>query len=172
MALRRRVAMALVTSITGANNATRVQQGWGLPNVQDLYNFKDNILLLDEEDVLTEGQTRTYYVFVKPGMPQFRASMHHLEDEAVPSAIPTRINSLDLIVTAPNGTVYYGNDAGLLAGPWSSGGGSANDIDIHENVFIPEPAPGVWKVAVTATAIRADSHKETAAIDADFALAD
>jgi len=154
------------------NNAERIAQGWGFPNVQDLYDLRDNILLLDEEDVLTQGQTRTYWVWVKPGTPEFRASMHHLEDEAVPSAIPTRINSLDLSVVAPSGANYWGNDAeGTKIGPFSKPGGSANDIDIHENVILENPSSGLYQVNVTAAVVRADNHKETPGADVDFALA-
>ena len=158
-------------SFTGANSAQRLEQGWGLPNLQDLYDNRSNILVLDEEDVLRDGRKRHYWVFVKPGTPELRASMHYLEDEAVPFGNPTRINSLDLVVKAPGGVLYRGNGNGILEGPWSTPGGEPNDLDIHENVFLPEPTPGVYKVTVEATAVRADSHKETAAVDADFALA-
>ena len=167
-----RVLLAICTrQLSFSGGATRVQQGWGLPNLEDLYDNRNNLLVVDEEDVLKQGQAQVYTVFVKPNTDEFRASMHHLEDEAVPSAIPTRINSLDMIVTAPNGSVYYGNGNGILTGPWSSPGGSANDIDIHENVFIDQPAPGAYEVRVWAPVIRGDSHKETSVDDADFALA-
>ena len=153
-------------------NSERIAQGWGFPNLQDLYDLRDNILILDEEDVLTQGQTRTYFVWVKPNTPEFRASMHHLEDEAVPSAIPTRINSLDLSVLDSAGNNYWGNDAhGTKIGPVSVAGGSANDVDIHENVILEDPPSGVYQVSVTAAVVRADSHKETGATDVDFALA-
>lgn len=167
-----RVLLAVSTrQLAFSGGATRVQQGWGLPNLQDLYDNRDNLLVLDEEDVIRQGQSRNYTVWVKPNTPEFRASMHHLEDEAVPSAIPTRINSLDLTVTAPNGNLYRGNGNGILTGPWSTPGGSANDVDIHENVFIQQPASGAYQVRVAAPVIRGDSHKETPQIDADFALA-
>ena len=164
-----RVLLSLGTRQLALNRATRPQQGWGLPNLQDLYDNRDNILILDEEDVLTQGQSRIYVVHVKPGTPEFRASMHHLEDEAAPFANPTRINSLDLKVTAPDGTQYWGNN-GLNASLTSSPGGSPNDVDIHENVILENPAPGAWQVEVSAPVIRADSHKETRVVDADFAL--
>jgi serine protease AprX len=164
-----RVLMSLASRQLPLSRATRPQQGWGLPNLQDLYENRDRLLILDEEDVLRSGESRTYVVFVKPGTPEFRASMHHLEDEAVPFANPTRINSLDLKVTAPDGTVYWGNN-GLSAALTSSPGGVPNDIDVHENVILTNPTPGAWQVTVDAAVIRADSHRETAAIDADFAL--
>jgi hypothetical protein len=173
-----RVLMAVGTrqvDFTGASASTRVQQGWGLPNMQDLFDNRDNLLVLDEEDVLVQGQQRSYWVWVKPGTKEFRASMHYLEDEAVPSAIPTRINSLDLSVTEfASSTRWWGNDqnpGGILQSPWSAPGGNANDIDIHENVFIKSPNSGLYRVTVSATAVRSDSHKETVEVDADFALA-
>src|SRR5690606_7986817 len=58
-----------------------------------------------------------------------------------------------------------------LTSEWSTPGGNPNDVDIHENVFLKDPAPGIYEVNVRATAVRADSHKETPAVDADFALA-
>ncbi len=173
-----RVLMAVGTrqvDFSGPSSSNRVQQGWGLPNLQDLYDNRNNLLVLDEEDVLSQGQQRDYFVWVKPNTAEFRASMHYLEDEAVPSAIPTRINSLDLSVTEiASGTNWWGNDQngnGILQRPWSAPGGTANDIDIHENVFIQNPTSGLYRVSVRATAVRADSHKETMAVDADFALA-
>jgi hypothetical protein len=173
-----RVLMAVgarQVDFVGSSSATRFQQGWGLPSLQDLYDDMDELLVLDEEDVLSQGQQADYFVWVKPGTPELRASMHYLEDEAVPSAIPTRINSLDLSVTElATGTKYWGNDqnpSGILVRSESAPGGIANDIDIHENVIIANPDSGVFQVSVRATSVRSDSHKETPATDADFALA-
>ena len=155
---------------TGTRRASRFQQGWGFPNLQDLYDNRDNILLLDEEDVLSQGQSRTYFVWVRPGTSEFRASMHYLEDEALPFANPTRINSLDLWVSEPDGSLHRGNNNSMMNGAWSAPGGAANDRDVHENVFLADPTSGVYRVGVRATAIRADQHRETATMDADFAL--
>jgi hypothetical protein len=80
-----------------------------------------------------------------------------------------RINDLSLRVTAPNGTIYWGNN-GLLSGNWSTAGGSANTIDTVENVFVQNPAAGTWTVDIIASQINEDSHVETPTVDADFAL--
>ena len=69
------------------------------------------------------------------------------------------------------GNTYRGNGNGILTGPLSLPGGPANDRDIHENVFLENPPPGVYRVSVQATAVREDNHKETGQVDADFALA-
>ncbi len=55
-------------------------------------------------------------------------------------------------------------------GPWSTSGGSANTIDNVENVFIEAAELGNWTIQVFADSIVQDSHLETTAMDADFAL--
>jgi hypothetical protein len=86
-----------------------------------------------------------------------------------PSAARARVNDLSLRVTAPNGTVFWGNN-GLLAGNWSTPGGVSNKVDTVENVFVERPTAGVWTVEVLADEVNADGHPETTATDADFAL--
>jgi hypothetical protein len=78
-----------------------------------------------------------------------------------------RINDLTLKVTAPDGTVYYGNN-GLNAGIWSTPGGAPNKIDTVEIVFLPAPAAGAWTVEVGAESCRLAPGD--AELDADFGL--
>jgi hypothetical protein len=167
-----RVAATLGTHQLPFNRANRFQQGWGQPNLLDLYNNRDNILLVDEEIVLTQGQSRSYIVWVKPETAEFRASMTHAEDEAVPNAIPTRHNSLDLTVLDPNGNAWLGNSSGIIGAQFCQfPGGELNDKDTHENVFLQNPVSGIYTVTVAAPAVRMDNHKETPDMDVDFALA-
>ena len=80
-----------------------------------------------------------------------------------------RINNLDLRITSPSGDVYWGN-SGLNGGIWSTAGGVADTINTVENVFIQDPAEGVWTVEVIAADVNVDGHRETPARDVDFAL--
>ena len=59
---------------------------------------------------------------------------------------------------------------GLIDNMFSTAGGTPNDLDTLENVWLHRPTPGTYEVEVRATAIREDSHVETGAIDADYAL--
>ncbi|MDP6424141.1 MAG: S8 family serine peptidase [Planctomycetota bacterium] len=153
----------------GLSQGTRVQQGWGFPNVQNLYNIRNTALIVNEQDVLQNLQSATYFVLVKSGTPAFRATMNYADPAGTANSSIHRVNSLDLRVTGPAGTQYWGNNG--LASSWnSSSGGSANDRDTVENVFVPNPRPGLWTVQVTASALRQDGHTETTARDADFAL--
>ena len=156
-------------SFTGTRKANRFQQGWGFPSVGDVYDNRDRMLVIDELDVLKQGESRSYFVFVRPGESEFRAVMTYADPAAAPNATVHRINSLDLRVNAPGNVGYWGN-GGLIAGPWSTPGGEPNDRDTEECVFLQNPASGVYEVNVRAAAVRQDGHVETGDVDADYAL--
>jgi len=80
-----------------------------------------------------------------------------------------RINDMDLMVTDPSGTVYWGN-RGLKNNMWSNAGGNPNTKDTVENVFVQKPASGTWIVTVIASELNQDTHVETAVLDSDYAL--
>jgi serine protease AprX len=160
-------------NINGSGATSRFRQGWGFPALQDAYDLRNNMLVLDELDVLQQGQSRTYWVQVKPGTPQFRTTMVYADlAAAAPFSGPHRVNDLSVRVTAPNGTVYHGNN-GMATTPinrFTVPGGSPNTLDTVENVFVQNPQYGLWQVEVSAPSIVMDQHLETPAVDADFAL--
>ncbi len=156
-----------------AHDMTRTHQGWGTANVRYLHEqAKANgwklPVLVNETDLLGTGQSKKYTVAVN-GSKQFKATLAYTDPAGSPSASVTRVNDLTLKVTAPNGTVYYGNN-GLKAGNFSTAGGTPNTIDTVENVILEKPAAGTWTVEVVATQVNADGHPETSATDADYAL--
>ncbi len=148
---------------------TRFNQGWGFPNVQDMWDLRNKIHVVNEWDVLTLLQSKDYFFFVKKGEPRFRVTMTFPDPEANPSSSKARINDLDLKVADPNGVTYWGNH-GLKSGNYSTPGGSPDTIDTVENVFVKSPAPGIWHVKVRATQVNQDGHVETPAKDVDYAL--
>jgi hypothetical protein len=155
------------------HDMTRTHQGWGTASVGNLYNLARANgwklpVLVNETDLLTNGQTRRYPVTVSAAKP-FKATLVYTDPAGSPTASVTRVNDLTLRVTAPDGTVYYGNN-GLSAGTVSTPGGTANTVDTVENVILDSAAPGTWQVEVIASQINADGHVETAATDADYAL--
>ncbi|MFC9256779.1 S8 family serine peptidase [Amycolatopsis thailandensis] len=156
-----------------SHDMTRTHQGWGTANVRYLHEqAKANgwklPVLVNETDLLGTGQSKKYTVAVN-GTKQFKATLAYTDPAGSPSASVARVNDLTLKVTAPNGTVYYGNN-GLNAGNFSTAGGSPNTIDTVENVILEKPAAGTWTVEVVATQVNADGHPETSATDADYAL--
>ena len=154
------------------NDITRFRQGWGRPDLRYMYDNAGNLFWIDEADVLTNMQSKSYTVDVAAGTPEFRATMVYLDPAGTTSSTLHRINDLTLKVTNPSGTVYWGNN-GLAGGSYnySTSGGSSNSIDCVEQVLIENPSAGTWTVEVIADEINQDAHTETGAVDADFALA-
>lgn len=162
-------------AINGSGASSRYRQGWGFPALQDLYDLRSQMLVADEQDVLAQNQSVEYLVYVKPGTPQMRATMVYADlAAAAPFSSPHRVNNLDILVTAPNGTQYNGN-TGMTGGApspslYTTPGGSPNNLDTVENVFVQNPASGMWRVRVSAPLVALDQHLETGTTDADFAL--
>jgi len=155
---------------SGANHdLTRVHVGYGFPSLEDLYTLRNKLLAIDESVVLSNRQSATWFVFVPAGEPLFRVTLDYADPAGLPNSTVNRINNLDLKVTAPDGTSYWGNN-GLLVGNYSTPGGAANTIDTVENVFVNNPPSGLWTVTVIAAELNQDSHVETPGVDADFAL--
>lgn len=155
------------------SDMTRTHQGWGTVSVRNLHEgAKANgwklPVLVNETDLLTTGQSKKY-TLTADGTKPLKATLAYTDPAGTPSAAQARVNDLTLKVTAPNGTVYFGNN-GLLNGQFSTAGGTANTIDTVENVILEKAAAGTWTVEVIATQVNVDGHRETAATDADYAL--
>lgn len=148
---------------------TRTHQGWGRANVARLYEDRDQLFLVNEDTALSELDSIGYPLAVDSGTPELAVTMVYLDLPGTTSAGQHRINDLSVRVTDPAGTQYWGNN-GLRQGNDSTPGGTSNTLDPVENVLIENPMPGTWLVEVFADEINADSHVETAAVDADFSL--
>lgn len=160
-------------AINGAGAASRYRQGWGFPSLQDLYDLRDKMLAVDELDKLRQGQTRTYFVHVRPGATQFRTTMVYADlPAATPFANPHRVNNLDLRVRDPFAVTYHGNNGmqNITTGLVTTPGGAPNTVDTVENVFVRNPQYGIWQIDVSAPLVALDAHVETPEVDADFAL--
>ena len=159
-------------AFTGASSDNRREhQGWGgFPNLQTMWDMRNKTFLVDEVDVLTQGQTRSWAISVAPGEPALKVCLNWREPSANPASAFHLINNLSLRVTAPNGTQYWGNN-NLSNGVWSTPGGSEDTVNSLECVFVQNPGAGNWNVEVIATSLVEDNHVETAGIDADYGLA-
>lgn len=157
-------------SFSGTNaDLTRTHQGWGRPDLQVAYDLKDKTFVVDETDVLAPLASTTHTINVTAGEPALKATMIYRDIAGTTSSSLHRINDLDLKVTSPSGTIYWGNN-GLLGSMWSSAGGSPDGVDTVENVFVANPESGAWSIEVIAVEVLQDTHVETGAIDADYAL--
>ncbi|MBL6755395.1 MAG: S8 family serine peptidase [Planctomycetes bacterium] len=157
-------------SFTASSSDNRREHcGWGFPNLQDMYDNREKTIIIDETQVITQGETQVVMAGVEPGEAVFKVSLNWNEPAGNPSASSQLVNNLSLRVTSPTGVVYWGNN-GLESGVWSVVGGSEDNTNSIENVFVQNPVDGDWQIEIIATAIVQDSHVETPAVDADYAL--
>lgn len=151
------------------HDLTRVHQGWGKPDLARLYDNSDDTFIVNEDAVLPNLGVTTYDLTVPAGAAEFRATMVYTDRAGTTSSNLHRINDLSMRVTAPNGLVYWGNN-GLNAAMTSSSGGVSNTKDTVEQVIVSSPVAGIWTVDIFADEVNQDTHPETPALDADFAL--
>jgi subtilisin family serine protease len=157
-------------TFSGTNHdLTRTHQGWGAPDVRKLYDTRNSTFFVDETHVLDNLGVQTFGLEVQPGTPELKATLVYRDPKAVNFAGVHRINNLSLRVTSPGGTIYWGNN-GLLAGNWSTAGGSENNFDVVENVFLQNPQSGTWTFEVLGSDINTDVVPQVPGNNADFAL--
>ncbi|MBV9209890.1 MAG: FG-GAP repeat protein [Acidobacteria bacterium] len=155
---------------TGAD-ITRVRQGWGRADLKNLYDLRDQMFIVNETDVLTNLGSRSYSLDVPAGSTTpLKATLVFADPMGNTASTQSRINDLSLKVTSPSNVVYWGNVGLGGTSLWSTAGGTANTIDTVENVFVQNPEAGRWTVQVIASEVVQDSHSETTAVDADYAL--
>ena len=148
----------------------REHQGWGFPDLRKLYDSRGKILVVPEDRVILQQQSHTYRIHVPEFEDELKVCMTYLDPAGNPAARNAIVNDLDLLVTSPSGTRYWGNN-GLDNGNYSTSGGRANPIDTCENVIIDNPENGVWTIEVSAPLIAQDAVVATRRIiDATYAL--
>ncbi|GAB4370852.1 MAG: hypothetical protein Kow0062_05940 [Acidobacteriota bacterium] len=152
-----------------SDDLTRVHQGWGRPSARQAYDLAGRSFFVDQEFNLQVDGMASFDVQVEPGEPELKVTMVYPDPPGTTSATLHRINDLDLKVTSPSGTVYWGNN-GLKANNYSQPGGGPNTVDTVENVFVQNPEDGVWKVEVIASEVNEDAVLATPELDATFSL--
>jgi hypothetical protein len=153
-----------------SHDLTRMHQGWGMPNLQNMYDLKDDFYIIDEEDILEPFEMSQHFVSVESDEPSLKVTMTYSDLPGNPSVqTQHRINDLTLKVISPSETVYWGNN-GLEESVWSSQGGEPDTKNTVECVFVQNPEPGGWTIEVYADEIIEDSHIETPELDADYSL--
>ena len=157
------------TARTLPGSIDRYVQGWGMPDLENLYDLRDKTFYVNESNLLRNGHNKTHIIKVPSGESDLNVTLVYMDPAGTTSSSLHRINDLSLKVTSPSGVEYWGNN-GLTDDNTSTNGGSSNTVDTVENVFIPNPETGRWFVQVFADAVVQDSHVETTTTDADYAL--
>lgn len=146
-------------------------QGFGLVNLTDSLFFDDeqgrstrnawftDVWRADDAafDIGT-GKTREYAIDVAPGEPLSVTLTYTDAPSELGLGTPYRVNDLDLVVRAPDGTLYSGNNFNTRTQPKAEQeatlpGLAPDPNNPVERVLIPAPAAGTWTVQVIGTEV-------------------
>jgi subtilisin family serine protease len=161
-ALLRSMAMASADPNVGSYTIPSMDIGWGRIDADSLLYFTGDtrkLILADDTTGVATGEYKEQQFRVTTAIP-LRVCMAWTDTAAAPSANPTLINDLDLVLTAPGGTVYKGNK-------YTSGQSTANptgrdSINVEECARVNVPDTGLWTIRVSA-------HNVATAQKQDFA---
>ncbi len=154
-ALMRAMLLASGQQLTGSGASAATwpnsQQGFGrvlLSSVLPLPGDATDTQIVDNSAGLTTGEAGTYTFHVVTGAASARFVLAWTDYPGTLGASKALVNDLDLEVTAPDGTVYRGNNFGSFAAGQSLPGGTFDTTNTEEAVFLKSPMPGDWKVRV------------------------
>ena len=153
----------------GSANLARVRQGWGAASVQNLYDLRDKTFFVDQTDVIDNLETIAYMVNVASGEAELKICLTWPEQGGTTSAAQHRFNDLNLKVTRPDGTFYWGGRS-LKTKMYNNSGGNAKQEETVENVFVKNPQAGNWTVEVTAEEITDDIVPGVSGLNAVYSL--
>ena len=129
-------------------------QGWGEPNLSDVLDFGGGPRQLIVKDVPEEGGflsgadgKRDLHFQVNGASERLRVTLVWTDEPGTVGSGKKLINDLDLIVTAPDGTVYKGNVIDGASGV-SVSGGQRDSLNNVENVILGNPTTGAWVASV------------------------
>jgi hypothetical protein len=96
---------------------------------------------------LVAGEKRAQQLIVADAGTPLKITLVWTDPPGASGADDPVVNDLDLIVTAPDGSVYLGN---VLSGGASVEGGVADRVNNTEMVMQPSPILGEWTIEVHA----------------------
>lgn len=154
-ALLRAIIVNSAVDMLGLDGYFTNQEGWGRVLMDDVLYFAGDQKRLLVKDVrnaegLLTGESDAYYVRAGAATWPLKITLAWTDYPAALAAEFTPVNNLDLVVTAPGGTVYRGND---FEGVESKSGGTADTLNNIEQVHRYNAAPGVWKIEVKGAAV-------------------
>ena len=120
-----------------------VHEGWGRINVAAATDGSRQFV--DNTTGIGTGGSAAYNFNVGTAGQPFKVTLVWSDYPSTETAALNLVNNLNLVVTAPGGTVYRGN---VFSGGWSATGGSADTVNNVENVYVQSAAAGNWSISV------------------------
>ena len=154
-ALQRAMLCNTSVDLTAIPDYPSLREGWGrvlLDNSLYLAGDARKLFFRDKRNAvgLSTGQSDTVTVSVVGGAQSLKITLVWTDIAAAALSVFTPVNNLDLIVTAPNASVYKGN---VFIGGQSATGGAADDRNNVEQVLINTPLTGDYTIQISGTAV-------------------
>jgi hypothetical protein len=151
------------------NNAypiPNMHEGWGRVDLAKATGGTSRSV--DETTSLGTNGSIIYTPTIGTAGTSFKATLAWTDFPSTTTAAKNLVNDLDLIVTAPDGTRYVGND---FAGGWSKTGGVADRTNNLENVYVQAAAAGTWTIEVRGYNVPSGPQPFAIVVDAAFGVA-
>ena len=134
-----------------------VHEGWGRINLADATD--GTIAYVDEGTGVGTGGSQVFNITTTGG--PLKVTLVWSDYPSTESASINLVNDLDLTVSGPSG-IFRGN---VFSGGWSATGGSADRRNNVENVYIQNPAAGMYTVTVNGFNVPNGPQKFALAVD-------
>ena len=156
--LLKAVLINSAVDMTGMPGYFTVNEGWGRILVDDALYFRRTggdprrLIMRDVRHVtgLQTGESQDFYVAVRGSAQPLKVTLVWADVPATLGASFTPVNNLDLRVTDPQGTIYFGN---VFSGGESAPGGAPDVLNNAEQVHRTTPTPGGWHIEILGTAV-------------------
>ena len=132
---------------TGARDIPNMNEGWGRVNLANsLLPGTDAGVWVDDRNTIRSGQTREYEFNLSRGNTPFKTVLTWSDYPGSTWSSTQLQNNLNMVVIAPDGTEYKGND---FANGRSTTGGDADNLNNVEVVLIDQASAGEWTIRIT-----------------------
>lgn len=136
-------ALLINSALDVADPGPDMMTGWGLVDAAAAAALLDSGSL---REGLIDSTTESHFtVDVPPGTPELNLTLAWDDPPALPGAVPTLINDLDLEAVSPGGAIYRGN---WFVGAYSAPNGSPDRLNNAERFRINGPESGQWQIIV------------------------
>ena len=154
-ALTKAMLLNTCRDMTGVSGYPNNSEGWGRVVLDDSLYFNgdnDKLWVFDQRrnGGVSTSDVRSFQVQVLSTSRPLEVTLCFTDYAGTVNSSNPVVNNLDLVVTAPNGSVYRGN---IFSGGWSSTGGAADLKNNVERVAVANPQAGAWTFEVTAASV-------------------
>jgi hypothetical protein len=145
-------ALLAHTAVDRGNPGPDFQYGYGSVRVRAAIDFARGGNLRDSS--IAHGDTQVHFTAIPPGLTSLKVTLAWDDVPGTPNVIPALVNDIDVVLIDPAGQTVHR--------PWTLDPSqpalpARRDQEDHRNnieqVVVDAPAPGVWRIEVTGTAI-------------------